>query len=105
MKTVSIIYFFIILSQVLTPCGDIIIENDSDYVNAYNLVESEHNHDHENGEDDCSAFCSCSCCHTVVFNSALDLDFSLIPVLTQFIEHKAFLIKIFLKPHSPPPQI
>lgn len=58
MKLFSFIWIIIIMAAYLVPCSDVsIVEGNTKYESVKNTADN-----HQNKTDECSPFCSCSCC-------------------------------------------
>ena len=59
----------------IIPCADIIVVNECSS-DSIELRDFDHSHDHTNHTDDCTPFCTCICCGSIVIASTAQiLDF------------------------------
>lgn len=65
MKFFSLILSIYILALSLVPCTDGVV-NEVCGSEKIELSDSGHSHEHSNHSDDCTPFCTCTCCGSIV---------------------------------------
>lgn len=78
-----------ILALSLVPCTDGVV-NDVCGSQKIELSDSGHSHEHSDHSDDCTPFCTCTCCGSVI----------VVPSSQEFGNHFILFVSTYLFPYS-----